>query len=108
MWIYHIKSKEMRQLDISYAEGLFKIFDEIIVNASDNKQRSPTMDKLKVTIDVANNEITVYNTGKCIPVQMHTTEHVYIPQLILGELLTSSNYNDNEKRLVGGRNGKFL
>lgn len=28
--------------------GLYKIFDEIIVNASDNKQRDPTMDTIKV------------------------------------------------------------
>lgn len=28
-----------------------------------------------------------------------------IPQLIFGHLLTSSNYDDNEKKLTGGRNG---
>lgn len=28
-----------------------------------------------------------------------------MPQLIFGELLTGSNYNDNEKKVVGGRNG---
>ena len=28
-----------------------------------------------------------------------------VPTLIFGELLTSTNYNDNEKRTTGGRNG---
>jgi len=28
-----------------------------------------------------------------------------VPQLIFGELLTGSNYDDNEKKVVGGRNG---
>ncbi|KAI5426884.1 hypothetical protein KIW84_032353 [Lathyrus oleraceus] len=33
---------------VSYVPGLFKIFDEILVNAVDNKQRDPSMDSLKV------------------------------------------------------------
>ena len=38
--------------NINYAPGLFKIFDEILVNAADNKARDPTMDTVKVDIDV--------------------------------------------------------
>jgi hypothetical protein len=30
---------------------------------------------------------------------------VYVPELIFGHLLTSSNYNDNERKVTGGRNG---
>ena len=30
---------------------------------------------------------------------------IYVPELIFGHLLTSSNYNDNEKKVTGGRNG---
>ena len=30
---------------------------------------------------------------------------MYVPELIFGHLLTSSNYNDNEKKVTGGRNG---
>lgn len=33
---------------VSYVPGLYKIFDEIIVNAADNKQRDENMSKLKV------------------------------------------------------------
>ena len=104
MWIFNDSTKRMEKRLATYSPALFKIFDEIIVNAADNKQRDPTMDKLKVTI--VNNEITVYNSGKGIPIQIHSTENVYIPQLIFGELLTSSNYNDTEKRITGGRNGE--
>lgn len=32
-------------------KGLYKIFDEIIVNAADNKQRDPSMNRIEVTID---------------------------------------------------------
>ena len=37
--------------DIEYVPGLYKIFDEILVNAADNKVRDPKMDKVEVTID---------------------------------------------------------
>lgn len=30
---------------------------------------------------------------------------MYVPELIFGVLLTGSNYDDSEKRTVGGRNG---
>lgn len=48
---------------------------------------------------------SVWNNGRGIPVVMHGTEKVYVPELIFGYLLTSSNYNDNEKKVTGGRNG---
>ena len=36
---------------------------------------------------------------------MHTTEKMYVPELIFGTLLTSSNYDDEQKKVTGGRNG---
>ncbi len=33
------------------------------------------------------------------------SEKLYIPQLIFGKLLTSSNYDDSKKRITGGKNG---
>jgi DNA topoisomerase-2 len=48
------------------------------------------MDTMKVNIDPANNTITVWNNGGGIPVQMHTTENCWLPELIFGHLLTSS------------------
>ena len=32
---------------VAQTPGLYKIFDEIIVNAADNKQRDPTMTTIK-------------------------------------------------------------
>jgi DNA topoisomerase II len=63
------------------------------------------MDTIKVTIDAANNTISVYNNGQGIPVEIHKKENVYVPELIFGHLLTSSNYDDTEKKVTGGRNG---
>ena len=52
-----------------------------------------------------NNTISVWNDGRGIPVEMHKDHKVYVPTLIFGHLLTSSNYNDEEKKVTGGRNG---
>jgi DNA topoisomerase-2 len=83
----------MVQRTIQYCPGLYKIFDEIIVNAADNKVRDPSMDTIKINIDRENNIISVYNNGRGIPIQIHDKEKVYVPELIFGHLLTSSNYD---------------
>ena len=47
----------------------------------------------------------MYNNGKGIPVEIHSKEKIWIPEMIFGHLLSSSNYDDDEKKLTGGRNG---
>ncbi|CAN1342380.1 DNA topoisomerase 2 [Linum perenne] len=103
LWVY--EEGKMVNRSVTYVPGLYKIFDEILVNAADNKQRDPRMNSLKVTIDVENNLVSVYNNGDGVPVEVHKEEGVYVPELIFGHLLTSSNYDDNEKKTTGGRNG---
>uniref|UniRef100_A0A673HXD3 DNA topoisomerase 2 n=1 Tax=Sinocyclocheilus rhinocerous TaxID=307959 RepID=A0A673HXD3_9TELE len=104
MWVFD-EDMGMNCRDITYVPGLYKIFDEILVNAADNKQRDKAMNCIKVNIDSENNTISVWNNGKGIPVVEHKVEKVYVPALIFGQLLTSSNYDDDEKKVTGGRNG---
>ncbi|KAF8319936.1 type II DNA topoisomerase [Clavulina sp. PMI_390] len=105
MWVFNVEEKRMQYKNISYVPGFFKIFDEILVNAADHKINSETMTWIKVTIDVEKNEISVQNNGSGIPIQMHKKEKVWIPAMIFGRLLTGSSYDDDEKKLTGGRNG---
>ncbi|KAG6814411.1 hypothetical protein H0H92_007414 [Tricholoma furcatifolium] len=105
MWIYDVDTQRMAFRDVKYVPGFLKIVDEILVNAADNKINDPSMDTLKVTIDVETCTISVYNNGRGIPIEIHSKEKIYIPELIFGHLLAGSNYDDNEKKLVGGRNG---
>ena len=93
------------QKEITFTPGLYKIFDEIVVNAADNKQRDHNMDRLEITVDAARNRITVKNNGEGIPVEFHQKEQMYVPTLIFGHLLTGSNFDDSEKKTTGGRNG---
>merc|ERR1719389_1106761 len=105
MWIWNDKKHEMDYKSLSYVPALYKIFDEILVNAADNLQRDPKMSAIKVDIDTKKGKIKVWNDGKGLPIQVHKTHKVYVPELVFGHLLTSDNYNDSEKKVTGGRNG---
>ena len=91
---------------ISFVPGLYKIFDEILVNAADHKQRDTKgMTQLRVEVDRTTGRISVHNNGKGIPVEMHKEHGVYVPELIFGHLLSGSNFDDGQKKVTGGRNG---
>lgn len=105
VYCWDAASERMVQRDLTFAPGIFKIFDEILVNAADHKQRCSDMKNLRVEIEPENCRIAVWNDGAGIPIKMHEEEGVYVPELIFGHLLTSSNYDDGEKKVVGGRNG---
>ena len=49
LWVHD--GERMVLASVSVAPGLYKIFDEILVNAADNKARDPRMDTLRVDID---------------------------------------------------------
>ncbi|XRA97533.1 DNA topoisomerase II [Pycnococcus provasolii] len=82
MWVHD--SERMVLKNVTYVPGLYKIFDEILVNAADNKVRDAKQDTIAVDIDTALNTISVYNNGSGIPVDMHKEEGVYVPELIFG------------------------
>lgn len=63
------------------------------------------MSIIKVDINKDKNIISVYNNGKGIPVVIHKEHNIYVPELIFGHLLTSSNYDDSIRKITGGRNG---
>ncbi|KAI4263914.1 MAG: hypothetical protein L6R42_000952, partial [Xanthoria sp. 1 TBL-2021] len=105
MWVYNSQRESMEMRNISYVPGLYKILDEILVNAADNKQRDKNMDHIKVTVDREKGEVSVWNNGRGIPIEIHAKEKIYIPEMIFGHLLTSSNYDDDAEKVTGGRNG---
>lgn len=83
MWV--LQNEDIIQKEITYTPGLYKIYDEILVNAADNKQRDLNMDKLEINIDQENNLISVKNNGKGIPIEWHSDEKCYVPTLVFGE-----------------------
>ncbi|CAB9530088.1 DNA topoisomerase 2 top-2 [Seminavis robusta] len=114
----------MVQKEYGTVPALIKLFDEILVNASDNRLRDPqNCTRLDITIDPGSSaaphddtgtvqtvrinppKIQVYNNGKGIPIQIHKEENMYVPELIFGNLMSGSNFVESEKRLTGGKNG---
>ena len=103
-WV--VSEENMKMIQTSFVGGLFKIFDEILVNALDQVQVDEDVDKITVDVDVSAGSVCVSNTGKGIPIEQHAEyNNVWVPELIFGELLTSSNYDDSQERTTGGRNG---
>jgi len=104
----------LKQMD--YVPGLYKLFDEGIVNCRDHVIRmiqkttqNPVPDHRCVsyihTTIADDGTITFENDGNGIDVAKHPEYGVWIPELIFGHLRTSTNYNQEEKRIVGGKNG---
>lgn len=106
---WYVENNRFVKGNLTVSLGLYKIFDEILTNASDQvirtrlEHKEPTK-HIKVEID-EKGYITIENDGEGIPVVEHEEEKVYIPEMIFGQLLTSSNYNEDKKRVVGGKNG---
>jgi DNA topoisomerase-2 len=103
-YTYDEQQNIMIKSEKSIVLGLYKIFDEILVNATDRTVVDSKCNKIKVNIDKKTGEISVWNNGSSIPVEMHKKENMYVPELIFGNLLTSSNYNKKGKT-TGGKNG---
>ncbi len=100
---------------IDYNPGLYKIIDEILVNAFDqytrlrlNQSGLPKKDIInttKIKVSIKNSTISIYNNGNGIDVVKHPTHNQWIPELLFGELLTSTNYDFIADKVTGGKNG---
>jgi DNA topoisomerase-2 len=112
MWVWNEETKKIQLKEIEYIPGLYKLFDEGIVNCRDHVIRmiqSSALDKKFVTsveVGITNDgTITMYNDGNGIDVAKHPEYDLWIPEMIFGHLRTSTNYNKDEERIVGGKNG---
>ena len=112
MWVHDNTTDKIVLKNIEYVPGLYKLFDEGIVNCRDHVVRminSPVLDKKMVTdISVTVGEdgtIIMENDGNGIDVAKHPEYGIWIPEMIFGHLRTSTNYDKTEKRIVGGKNG---
>lgn len=87
--------KQLELCRVSYVPALYKMFDEVLVNATDNARRDPKGQTfIRVRVDTQRNTITVHNDGATVPAVWHEREKCYIPQLVFGQLLTGSNFEE--------------
>jgi DNA topoisomerase-2 len=113
LWVFDEETKKIVQKSIRYIPAMYKLFDEIIVNARDHVLRIIQLDHIdkknvtyiEVAIDKETGIITISNDGNGIDVVQHPTEKIWIPELIFAHLRSSTNYDKTEKKIVGGQNG---
>jgi len=103
--------------NITYIPGLYKLFDEGMVNMrdhvvrqaqaiADGKADALPVTTLEVEIDPADGTIHMTNDGNGIDVAQHPEHKLWVPEMIFGHLRTSTNYDENKKeKIVGGKNG---
>jgi DNA topoisomerase-2 len=111
-WIYNNEENKIIKKTIYYVPALYKIFDEILVNALDHitRLKNEKGDKVNYVKDIIieindDDSISVYNSGDGLDIIKHEEHDIYIPELVFGNLLTSTNYDDESERIIGGLNG---
>ena len=106
---YILQDGKVHLSPIEYNPALFKLFDEGIVNCRDHVLRmlqNPNANKVtQINISIENDTIKMFNNGNGIDVEKHPEYNIWIPEMIFGHLRTSTNYNKNEKKITGGKNG---
>lgn len=97
-----INKNQIDTQEITFIPSFLKIFDEVIVNSIDEHKRNPKLNRIDVFVD--KEKITIKDNGG-IPVIMHKKHKQYVPEVVFGNLMSGSNYNDGDKRKVAGLNG---
>ena len=113
---YIFENGQIVSKEFQYIPGLYKLFDEGIVNCRDHviRQSQAVKDNVSNALPVSNIDITIdddgtihmYNDGNGIDVAEHPEYKIWIPEMIFGHLRTSTNYDEKKKeKIVGGKNG---
>jgi DNA topoisomerase II len=116
LFVYDTETKSIQEKQINIIPGLYKLFDEGIVNCRDHAVRMANkiydaqldclpVSNIEIDIDEKSGEISMKNDGNGIDIAEHPEYKVWIPELIFGHLRTSTNYDKTEKKIVGGKNG---
>jgi DNA topoisomerase-2 len=105
-WVYDFETNTMKQKTITLPAGVERLFLEIISNAGDNAytSRECGVDPVCIQISMNKHYISVRNYGNGIPIDKND-KGLMVPEMIFGQLLTSSNYDKNVIRMGCGRNG---
>jgi DNA topoisomerase-2 len=121
LYVLNPETLVIEQKTIEYNPALYKLFDEVIINARDHilriiasqndttdeteKAKIKNVSYINVEVDEKTGRISIENDGDGIPIMKHPEHDIWIPELIFAHLRTSTNYNKEEKRIVGGKNG---
>ncbi len=114
-YVYDDISQRILYKELNIIPGLYKLFDEGVVNCRDHsvRQSQNVIKQVPNTIPVSridfsistDGTITMTNDGNGIDIELHPEYGIWIPEMIFGHLRTSTNYDKTEEKIVGGKNG---
>ena len=93
IYVFNKAKGYMEKKEIKFVPALYKIFDEILVNAADNAQKDKNMDGMWVEVNREEGFVKIKNNGETLPVTIHKEHQIYVPEMVFGHLLTSDNYD---------------
>lgn len=99
-----IEDGKIVEQEINHIPSFLKIVDEVVTNSVDEHKRNDKLNTLKVDVDIETGRIEVEDNGG-IPVVIHKEHNQYVPEVIFGNLMSGSNYDDSDERTVAGLNG---
>ena len=104
-WLYDLSSGKMSKAVIDFVPGSERIYLEILSNASDNvgRSRRANIDPGRIDIIMSNSTISITNFGLPMPIEINQKTGLYVPQMVFGNMLTSSNYEVDRHEV--GTNG---
>lgn len=89
---------------VTFNPGLEHCVVELLTNATDRSQ-NPEFGLTSIDVTVTDDEIIITNDGKGIPIELDPKHQIYIPEMIFGNMLSGSNFEDGKGRTTGGKNG---
>jgi DNA topoisomerase II len=110
-WTFNDDNTKIVNKEIAWVPGFYKCFDEALVNARDHvvrMEQNSSEDKQlvkNIQVTISQDQITLMNDGDGIDIEKHPDHNIWIPELVFGHLRTSTNYDKEEKKIVGGKNG---
>ena len=114
-YVHDLETSRIVHKTISVIPGLYKLFDEGVVNCRDHYVRQQqaiqnetpnTLPVTKIDIEILEDgTIIMMNDGNGIDIEKHPEHDLWIPEMIFGHLRTSTNYDKSQKKIVGGKNG---
>lgn len=114
-WV--LSGETMKYGKYKFVPALYKCFDEGLVNSRDHfiRQQSKIEGKtiedakpvtmIDINVNIESGIVTLMNDGDGIDIAKHPKHKIYIPEMIFANLMSSTNYNKDEKKIVGGKNG---
>ena len=96
-------SIEIKEINVTVSPVLLKIVDEVLVNAVDNQHRGSS--QKMIDFSIIDGYIQISNDGHPISTNLFEDSGIRIPEVYFGRGLSGQNFNDNEQRFTGGRNG---